>query len=312
MHILLVPDKNVNRTTSCLPRRRVLILAFLLLVLLPAGIGFGAYQITSTLTRAAAPHLDPVYVTKLQQTLAAQRDEIDTARQQAETHLNALAAHMGRIQAQVLRINALGQRLTEMAQLDKGEFNFDAEPAIGGPEPRSALAGAQKSELLTALDELALQADTKHQELTLLEAMIMDRQLQDSLDPKGWPVVGGYISSNFGYRRDPFNGRRAFHQGVDIATKPGRPVKALASGVVTHAGEESGYGRMVEINHGNGNTTRYAHTLAILVEIGDKVEKGEEIALVGNSGRSTGPHLHFEFLRNGRPINPRRFLRASR
>ena len=147
--------------------------------------------------------------------------------------------------------------------------------------------------------------------MIVLESLLGDRALHAKQHPRGWPLQGGYVSSGFGYRNDPFSGRRAFHQGVDIAGKPGTPIKAVADGVVTYADVKAGYGLMVEINHGNGYITRYAHTLAKLVDVGERISKGEFIAVIGSSGRSTGTHLHFEVLHDGRTINPRSFLRAK-
>jgi murein DD-endopeptidase MepM/ murein hydrolase activator NlpD len=139
----------------------------------------------------------------------------------------------------------------------------------------------------------------------------MDRDLQSKQYPKGRPVQDGWISSGFGYRNDPFNGKRAFHSGVDIAAKSGAPIKVVAAGVVTTSKVEPGYGVTVEVNHGKGYSTRYAHVLESKVKAGERVERGDVIATVGSTGRSTGAHLHFEVLRNGESVNPRKYLRAS-
>ncbi len=146
----------------------------------------------------------------------------------------------------------------------------------------------------------------------MLEALIADQELDEEQHPSGWPSSGGWISSRYGYRRDPFTGRRAFHSGVDIANKPGSPIKAVADGVVTRAGREGAYGLMVEVNHGNGYHTRYAHASKILVDVGSRVSKGDRIAVVGSTGRSTGTHVHFEVFKDDKAVNPRKFLRAAR
>jgi len=311
MHILLIPDNRSGSQKTCLTHRHVMVLAMVFLLVLPVSVGLLAYQVKYHIDRINNPQLDSGYLARLEQTLSTQRTEIANAKEATDNNLNALAMQMGKMQAQLMRINALGQRLTTMAGLDKGEFNFSEEPGIGGPESAVSLTHTETPNLASSLDTLSQQVDQRFQELELLEALIMDHQLQDALRPDGWPVNGGYVSSGFGYRQDPFNGRRAFHEGVDIANSRGAPVKALASGVVTHSGDRPGYGLVVEINHGNGYTTRYAHTLSNLVKVGDKIEKGQEIALVGSSGRSTGPHLHFEILQNGRAINPRKYLNAQ-
>jgi murein DD-endopeptidase MepM/ murein hydrolase activator NlpD len=126
--------------------------------------------------------------------------------------------------------------------------------------------------------------------------------------PSGRPVREGYISSYFGERMDPFNGEEAMHKGVDFATDAGADVLAVASGIVTWSGPREGYGNLVEINHGNGYTTRYAHNAQTLVSVGDTVERGQAVAVVGSTGRSTGPHVHFEVLRDGTQINPMAFV----
>jgi murein DD-endopeptidase MepM/ murein hydrolase activator NlpD len=312
MHILLVPDnKNCSRH-RCVRPRQVAMLGLLLLVALPVGLGALGYYASAAIGRGDAPQLDSAYVAQLETELREQKQRIDTAKAEYDTHLNALAVQLGKIQGQVLRINALGQRLTSMAGLDEGEFNFSEDPAVGGPEQPAPLAPAQMPEFLQSLDSLSSEVDQRITEIEMLETLMMDRQLQAAMKPVGWPVEGGYVSSNFGYRQDPFTGRKAYHEGVDIANRSGAAVKAIASGVVTYAGTKSGYGRLVEINHGSGYVTRYAHTRKILVAVGEKVEKGQEIALVGSSGRSTGPHLHFEILRNGKAINPKKYLRAAR
>jgi murein DD-endopeptidase MepM/ murein hydrolase activator NlpD len=312
MQILLIPDNNGRSTKACLGHRQVVLLGVIMVRLLPALVGVLAYNINSAVVRAGAPQLDPAYVARLQAALQRQKQEIAAAKTRTETHLDALALSLGRLQAQMMRVNALGQRLTQVAGLDKGEFDFNEEPAMGGPEHSAGVPALQAPDISKSLDKLSAQIDAKLEELNLLQTLMMDKQLRAALNPVGWPVVGGYISSGFGYRVDPFNGRRAFHDGVDIADRLGAHVKAAASGVVSFAGVEPGYGLMVEINHGNGISTVYAHTKKTLVKVGEKVEKGQEIALVGSSGRSTGPHLHFEIRRNGHAINPRSFLRASR
>lgn len=311
MQILLLPGNNKAAGKTCLTHRHVLVLGVLFVLVLPVTFGVLAYRLSAALDRMHQPRLEPGYLAQLEATLAQQKAEIAAAKQAADDHLNALATRLGKLQAHMMRLNALGQQLTSMAGLDRGEFDFSEDPGVGGPEP-AAPTELQLPSLAESLDALSDKVDQRLQELTLLESLIMDSQLREALRPRGWPVVGGYISSGYGYRRDPFSGRRAFHEGLDIANRFGAPVKAAAAGVVTYAGERPGYGLMVEINHGNGYTTRYAHTSGTLVQVGDKVEKGQKIALVGTSGRSTGPHLHFEILRNGRAINPRRYLRASR
>jgi len=242
------------------------------------------------------------------QELFGLRQELVQTRDRAETHLNALAQRMGRMQAQLLRLDALGSRLTQMAGLDARAFDFSSQPAVGGPE-KGSNTNADAADVLENLDRLARALEDRSEHLTALESLLMDRQLSKAATPNGWPVEKGWMSSPFGIRADPFTGRRAFHRGVDIASPLGSPILAMADGVVSHAGLKQGYGLMVEVTHGHGYTTRYAHASEVLVKVGDRVTKGDKVARVGSSGRSTGPHLHFEVFREDKAANPVSYLR---
>jgi murein DD-endopeptidase MepM/ murein hydrolase activator NlpD len=240
-------------------------------------------------------------------TLEEQRQQVISARRELQERLDAIASRVGQMNAHVIRLDALGRRLTEMANLDKGEFNFDSAPAVGGPE--GLVEGAVASTDLTAmLDDLTRQIKDRERQLSVLESMISTRNLSRQIVPGGRPVTQGWISSYFGHRADPFTGRKAFHRGVDFAGPAGAQVVAVASGVVTYTKERFGYGKTVEINHGNGYVTRYAHNQKVLVGIGETVKKGQPIALIGSTGRSTGPHLHFEVLKQGRAVDPMSFV----
>ena len=225
-----------------------------------------------------------------------------------KAQLDDLVARVGQVNAQILRLNALGKRLTQMAHLDKGEFNFDAPPAQGGPDEAAVANSDAASELSGVLTQLQAHLADRERQLTVLETFISARQLSTLTVPDGKPVPGSWISSYFGNRTDPFTGKMAYHSGVDFAASLGAEVHAVAPGVVTWAGERSGYGKLVEINHGNGYITRYAHNSALLVKVGETVTKGQSVSKVGSTGRSTGPHLHFEVLKNGRAIDPLKFV----
>jgi len=244
--------------------------------------------------------------------LKEQKQELARARTEAQNHLNALAVRLGQMQAQLLRVEALGQRLTEMAKLDDSEFDFDQLPAQGGPA--DPLSGEQLSsfDFMQTLDDLALQIDDRARQLAMLEQVVSARQLKQAVSPSGRPISKGWLSSYYGMRNDPFHGRREMHQGLDFAGNMGDAIVATAAGVVTWAGKRYGYGQLVEIAHGNGYSTRYGHCQELLVKPGDRVEPGQTIALLGSSGRSTGPHVHYEVLHDGHQVNPIKFVRASR
>ena len=237
-----------------------------------------------------------------------EKREISTLRTQLQDRVDAMAMRLGAINAHILRLNALGKRLTQMANIDHREFNFDAEPAIGGPENDGEGVGAQIPDLNVIFDQVERRVELRDAQLGALENVILARSLSEEIHPEGRPVHQGFISSGFGERQDPFTGEEAVHKGVDFAGNRGDEVVAVAAGVITWAGERAGYGKLVEISHGNGFTTRYAHNQKSLVNVGDTVTRGEPIALMGSSGHSTGPHVHFEVLRNGRQVDPVTFI----
>ncbi len=253
---------------------------------------------------------DPVaHVSDWSRKIEAQSAQIIEAKRDVQERLDALAGRVGQMNAHVIRLDALGRRLTEMANLDKGEFNFESPPAVGGPEGLIEGAIVAAPELTSMIDELDSQILDREQQLSVLESMISNRNLSRQIVPNGRPVSQGWISSYYGQRTDPFNGRKAFHRGIDFAGPAGSQVVSVASGVVTYTKDRFGYGKTVEINHGNGYVTRYAHNQKVLVSIGETVQKGQPIALIGSTGRSTGPHLHFEVLKQGRAVDPMKFIR---
>ncbi|MCH8278409.1 MAG: M23 family metallopeptidase [Proteobacteria bacterium] len=244
--------------------------------------------------------------------LQAQRDNIESIRQENEDTLDALAIRIAQMNARMIRLDALGRRLTIMANIEDGEFDFDTDPALGGPEvPMAAGSNIAVPEVLDAMNSLGVQLSNREVQLDVLEGVLMNQSLKDRVYPQGRPVGAGWISSYFGKRTDPFTGKPANHTGIDFAGKMGAEVVAVAAGVVTWSSNRYGYGIMVEINHGNGYATRYAHNSRNLVAIGDEVSKGQVVALMGETGRATGPNLHFEVLQNGRRVNPVKYIRDS-
>lgn len=282
-----------------------------LVIALSIGVLVGAgYWIGTRVERAAG--VSPEVVAAWKKELAGQRNAVVAARQQAQSYVDALALRTGQLQAQMMRLNALGQRLTKMANLDNGEFDFDQPPAQGGPEEAPDGTTQNVADLLQAMDQLALQLSDREHQLGALETMMLHSNLQRQVYPAGRPITKGWLSSYFGKRADPFTGKTEYHKGIDFAGQEGSDVVAVAAGVVIWSGERHGYGNLVEIDHGNGYVTRYGHNEKNLVKVGDRVTKGQKIALMGSTGRSTGPHVHFEVLRNGREVNPDKYIRAQR
>jgi murein DD-endopeptidase MepM/ murein hydrolase activator NlpD len=244
--------------------------------------------------------------------LVRQRQDLEAARQLLQHKVDALAMRVGQMNAHVIRLDALGKRLTDMAGLKKGEFDFEKTPPIGGIDVSAATGQPASVPLLSdLLDRLSDQLSDRERQLGALENLIQTRELRREVYPQGRPVQSGFISSFFGKRVDPFTGYTAFHPGVDFAGEEGGQVVAVATGVVTWAGDHLGYGNLVEINHGDGYLTRYGHNSKVLVRAGETVQKGQVLALVGSTGHSTGPHVHFEVLRNGSPVDPMAFINQN-
>ena len=242
---------------------------------------------------------------RLKTDVVAQRDGLQATRREAQREVNALAARLGELQAEANRLNALGERLTRVAQLGDGEFDFDKPVGIGGAGPvRDMPAG----ELRTDMTSLGVQLHHAGGQLSVLEALLFNRELDRNATPSRAPVAHSYITSGFGGRADPFGGGGQFHKGIDFDANTGDPVLAVADGVVTYSGVRNGYGNVIEIDHGNGYVTRYAHNSRLIGQVGDLVRRGQEIAKAGSTGRSTGAHVHFEVWENGAVVNPKQFL----
>lgn len=229
----------------------------------------------------------------------------------ARRKLEAMTRRLAELQARVTRLDALGAHLTALAGLDEGEFNFSSEPALGGPFQPVANDDVLPTALGEEFDLLSVTLDDRDTQFDVLASLLFDADAQAESIPAGRPIHSGWLSSHYGYRNDPFTGRRAWHQGIDFAGKEGAEVIAVASGVVSWSGDRSGYGAMVEVAHGDGLVTRYAHNAEILVDVGDLIRKGEPLALMGSSGRSTGPHVHFEVFKHGRPVDPSSYVRRT-
>ena len=307
MNIVLLRRKKgcAGLVTLCQKKLSLVLVGFFIIV--PISLIYAGYHLGIAHMRANPDDL----TREVQAELDAQRVKLADATRKAEDNLNALALRLGQLQAHVIRIDALGQRLTSMAKLDKGEFDFENPPAQGGPDSDVQSAPMEVPDFIAALNDLSAQLDDRGRQLSVLETMMMNRNLQAEVMPAGRPVTHGWLSSYFGMRTDPFTGHRAFHTGLDFAGKLGSDVVAVAAGVVTYAGKRSGYGNLVEINHGNGYSTRYGHNSKILVNVGQTIKKGQVIAKMGSTGRSTGPHVHFEVLVNGHAVNPKKYIQAS-
>lgn len=227
--------------------------------------------------------------------------------QGVDQQIGAMAPRLARLQAQAARLDAVANRLLQVSGADPAEFRGGS----GGPEPADARRYTGV-EFGRALDRLSARLELQQRVFDGLDQWLIERRLEEATTPSGWPIAKGWVSSHFGRRSDPITGKRSTHHGVDIAAKRGTAIKAVAAGIVSFSGTRNGYGRIVELNHGNGYRTVYAHNQRNKVRVGERVDKGQTVATVGSSGRATGPHLHFEVRHHGQPINPETYLRASR
>ena len=249
--------------------------------------------------------LNAAEVARMHSVAAGNERAIEDTRREAQREINALAARMGELQAQANRLNALGDRLARGAGLEDGEFDFDRPVGQGGAEPARDMPARK---LLGGMDALDSDLASSGQQLSVLEALLFDRRIEQNALPSRSPVSSSFVTSSYGYRADPFGRGGQFHKGIDFNARTGDTVMTVADGVVSYAGVRSGYGNVVEVDHGNGYVTRYAHNSRNVVKVGDLVRVGDEIAKAGSTGRSTGAHVHFEVWENGRVQNPRKFL----
>jgi murein DD-endopeptidase MepM/ murein hydrolase activator NlpD len=254
----------------------------------------------------------PVDETEWRQNLFKQEQQIRTTQELVNAHVDALVRRLALLQAHVNRLDALGNTLVAMAKLDEGEFDFSTDPGIGGPEQLDGCYPNTATDISQVLDDLMEQLDDREAQLKVLDHIIMSRNLSNEIHPAGRPIKKGWMSSYYGKRKDPFTGKTEFHKGIDFAGKMGSDIIAVAGGVVTGAGKRYGYGQLVEIDHGRNYVTRYGHNKKILVKVGDTVKKGQVIAKMGSTGRSTGPHVHFEVVKNGKHLNPAKFISAAK
>lgn len=254
--------------------------------------------------------LEASVVNSLRESLVRYQEELYWIKQKSHNVTKTLAQQIGPMQARLLRLEALGQHISGIVDLDATKLNFDEPPALGGP----SLSPHSDFGLSHVMNNLVSEIARRENQMELLEELLRERRRNSTTLPVGQPVTKnkGWLSSRYGQRIDPLTGRVAMHKGVDFAGHTGWPVVAAASGVVTYAGHRAGYGLFVEINHGNSYVTRYGHHSELLVNTGDVVRAGTVIAAMGNSGRSTGPHVHYEILKDNKQVNPARFSNLQR
>lgn len=250
-----------------------------------------------------------VRVEYTQRGLEQQKLEVAALKDKTKQQLTGMLMKLGEMQSQMLRLNALGEKLAQQTDLDLSEFNLTSLPAIGGPTTASSeLNMTTDLDVLKQIDAMLLTLDDKTQQLEALEAILLNHGVYQESFISGRPISSGWLSSYYGIRKDPFSGLPTMHKGVDFAGKSGSPVVATGAGIVTWADDRYGYGNMIEVDHGDGFVTRYGHNETLHVRIGDVVTKGQKIASMGSTGRSTGPHVHYEVIHNGKHVDPLKYI----
>lgn len=250
-----------------------------------------------------------VILSQWKEDIAEHEQRLQQAREESRAEVSALTTQAGMLQAQVQRLDVLGSVLIEMAGLEPEEFSFAPESGVGGPSPVTQPPGSKNLQIESEFERIQSSLEARERQLEVIRDAMVNEKVEQETVPQGRPVKYSWVSSLFGKRRDPFTGLPEKHKGVDFAGQSGSNVMAVAGGIVTRARRNGDYGNLVEIDHGNGYMSRYAHNKVLLVKAGEVVKRGHVIAELGNTGRSTGPHVHFEVLKDGVQIDPMKFVK---
>ncbi len=307
MKILLLRDSTAKKGTVCISGHRLVLGGALVLVAMPILAGLASYWIVASIDRSLNPFVDPQYRIAVETRVNEQENEIVKTREYVRQHMDVLGRRIGSLQAQVSRINAVEQRIAESSGIDLQDFQFDQDPPVGGSDVAADM-DSEEVDIENAIVAIEQELSLRESELSAVDFLLSRKNLESQQTPAGWPVRNGWVSSSFGNRMHPMTGKKQFHRGVDIPGKPGSQVLAVADGVVTRSEKNGQYGWLVEIDHGDDYVTLYSHNRSNSVEEGQTVVKGQTIGLVGSTGRSTGPHVHFEVKKKGRHINPVKYL----
>ena len=254
-------------------------------------------------------------IAQMQNEIVLQREDVDAGRQQLDNSLSGMTLKLAKMRSRLVRLDALGEQLTQIASLEDGEFDFSSTPGLGGPIQAPLIEIANQAEIQEKVSTMLAKLDdsisSRESQLQILQSMLSDKKLKSERMVAGRPIKKGWLSSEYGMRIDPFHGKQQWHAGIDFAGRDGDDVIAVASGIVTWSGDRNGYGQMVEISHSDGYITRYAHNQENVAKLGAIVQKGDVIAQMGSSGRSTGPHVHFEVFKNGRTVDPASYIHRT-
>lgn len=307
LKVIFLKNSRTSAGTYCLSGNKLFMAGIAVLVGLPVLLGLVSYWIVASIDRSLNPFVDPEYRVAVESRVRDQEQQMNETKEYVRQHMDVMGRRIGSLQAQVSRISAVEMRIAETSGINLSDFQFDSEPAIGGVSPSEAEVSEQV-DIENAIDAIENELSRRESEIAAMDFLLSRRSLDSQQTPAGWPVKGGWVSSNFGSRLHPMTGRKQFHRGVDIPGRMGADVLAVADGVVTRSENSGTFGWLVEIDHGDGYTTLYSHNSENVVEVGATVVKGQTIGKVGSTGRSTGPHVHFEVAKNKRSINPVRYL----
>lgn len=249
-----------------------------------------------------------VILSEWQRDILEQEARLELSKQEVQAQVDALTIQAGQLQAHINRIDALGSVLVEAAGFEPDEFNFDPPSAIGGPGISMNEIQITDKQIDAVFKEIQTSLDARERQLNTLSIAFYDKKFEKDTVPQGRPVAHSWISSRFGKRRSPFTGKPEMHKGMDFGGRVGSSVVAVGGGIITFAGKNGSYGKIVEVDHGNGYKTRYAHNKELLVQKGEVIKRGHVIAKLGDTGRSTGPHVHFEVLKDGIQVDPMKYI----
>ncbi len=309
MNIILVGKRHgKSRALPINAPVAIAIIVFFLAII--AAAAWSGYQVAISKAEQIVPS-EPEIAAHWQEKYREQQQELAQVKESVRQQVDAMTLRLGEMQGRLLRLDALGQRFVETGVVASDEFDFSQPAAVGGPEEGMDGESFSTPALTTMIDSLSRRIEDREHQLRMLDIVSTQKKLEDELYVEGRPITWGWLSSKYGYRSDPFTGKRAWHGGVDLAGREGSDIISVAAGVVTWAAERYGYGNLVEVDHGDGLVTRYAHAKTIKVNVGDVVQKGQVLAAMGSTGRSTGPHVHFEVLQDGKSQNPETYIRRA-
>ncbi|MDQ7003969.1 MAG: M23 family metallopeptidase [Ghiorsea sp.] len=306
--VMLLPDHGQTKTYR-LSKGKIRLLALFVFLVVASGVA-GAYSLY--VSYEMRKDLISTQETLENERIAFtnQKTMFEASLKAEQNKMNVYARTVGEMQARLARLDSLGKRLMQDSSLDPMAFNFDVQPAFGGP--RSPVdSHIVDLGLFGQLEEVESKISILDTRLVAINYLLQDDIEEKNARPHAWPSEGGWLSSKYGIRTDPFTAKKAMHKGIDIANRFGAPVLSGSRGVVVYAGKMRDYGYLVEIEHGYGYRTRYGHMSAITVTAGDIIDANQMVGRIGSSGRSTGPHLHYEVRRNNKTLNPSNFIPKS-